>query len=219
MTTTRARIWDFPVRLTHWSFAVLVPALYLTAKNSLWWWHTRLGVLLLALLVFRLLWGVIGTRTARFASFVKGPGAVLEYLKGNSAPATGHSPLGAMSVLALLAAMAAQVGMGLFAGDPYDGATGPLNALVGVMTADWLTETHEWFYWVVFALVALHLAAIAFYSFVKRSGLVGPMVTGSGVLAGGQEPNSTASGGRIAIAFALSFALAGWVWLGAPPLS
>ena len=151
MLTRTVRIWDLPVRLTHWAFALIIPAMWWTGENGEWGWHFRLGLLLLGLLVFRIIWGFLGTDTARFASFVKGPQAVLAYLRGNheDGATKGHNPLGALSVLALLAAMLVQVGLGLFSGDPYDGATGPLNALVGVMTADTITELHEAFFYVV----------------------------------------------------------------------
>ena len=153
--THTVRVWDWPVRLTHWSFALLVPAMWITADNSQWGWHMRLGHVLLALLIFRVIWGVIGTDTARFSSFVKGPLAVIGYLRGgyDEKGNKGHSPLAALAVLALLGLMSVQVGMGLFAGDPFDGATGPLNPLVGVMTADRITTTHEWFWWLVFGMI------------------------------------------------------------------
>jgi cytochrome b len=216
------RIWDLPVRLTHWSFAFLVPAMWWTAENSQWALHKRFGVTLLGLLVFRLLWGFLGTRTARFASFVKGPQAVIAYLRGNAGAAAakvGHNPLGALSVLALLGVMLVQVSTGLFAGDPYDGATGPLNPLVGVMTADAITEWHEWFYWVVIGMVALHLAAIAFYAGVRQNDLVGPMISGSKLIREDVEPNGPTPWLRFAIAAGGAAALAIWVANGAPPLS
>ena len=215
-SANRELIWDWPVRLSHWSFAVLVPAMWYTADNSLWWWHTRLGMALLAVLVFRILWGIIGSQTARFASFVKGPGAIVDYLKGESTVTTGHNPLGALSVIALLTAMCLQVGMGLFSGDPYDGATGPLNGFVGVMTADMITDWHKTFVWVLAALVAVHLAAIAFYAAVKRTNLVGPMITGKRALPVGKgiEP---ASNRAALITLGIATVLAVWIWFGAPP--
>lgn len=215
-SANRELIWDWPVRLSHWSFAVLVPAMWYTADNSLWWWHTRLGMALLAVLIFRILWGFIGSRTARFASFVKGPGAIVDYLKGESAFTTGHNPLGALSVVALLTAMSLQVAMGLFSGDPYDGATGPLNGFVGVMTADMITDWHKTFVWVLVALVAVHLAAIAFYAAVKRTNLVGPMITGKRALLVGKDI-APASNRTALIALIIAIALAVWIWLGAPP--
>lgn len=212
--------WDWPVRLCHWSFALLVPAMWYTAENSIWGWHLRLGHALLAVLIFRIIWGFVGTRTARFASFVKGPGAVLGYLRGHwdARRNIGHSPLGALSVLALLGVMLAQVSMGLFAGDPFDGATGPLNGLVSISTADFLTDTHEWFYWVVIGMVGVHLSAIAFYGFVRMDDLIGPMVSGSKMMPDDVDGIGKAPGLRALGALAAGIGVAVWVWFGAAGL-
>lgn len=219
--THAIRIWDWPVRVTHWSFVALIPAMYFTAENSEWGWHMRLGHVLLALLVFRVIWGVIGTDTARFASFVRGPGRVFAYLRGvyDEKTTKGHSPLGALAVLALLGVMAAQVGMGLFAGDPYDGATGPLNPLVGVTTADTITDTHEWFVYVIFGMIALHIAAIGVYGALRAQNLIGPMIGGKGNKAVSVEPNQPTPWGRALGALAISAGFALWIYSGAPPLT
>ena len=220
--TTRAiRIWDLPVRLTHWSFALVVPAMWITAENDAWGWHIRLGHVLLALLIFRVMWGFVGTDTARFASFVKGPGAVLGYLRGayDYKANKGHSPLAALSVLALLGLMFAQVGMGLFAGDPFDGATGPLNSLVGVTTADTITDTHEWFYYVIFAMIGVHILAVGVIGMMQATSLIGPMIGGKGEKALDVEENQRAPWGRALGVLGLAIAVAVWVYLGAPPLT
>lgn len=215
------KIWDWPVRFTHWSFVLLLPAMYVTAENSEWGWHMRLGHVLLALIVFRILWGIIGTDTARFASFVRGPGAVLAYLRGEfpHKQHKGHTPLGALSVLALLGFMLAQISMGLFAGDPFDGATGPLNPLVGVGTADFLTDTHEWFYWVVFAMVGVHILAIGLYGAFQAQNLIGPMVAGSGEKATNVKDNSPTPWVRALVCLAVAAGFAFWIYSGAPPLT
>ncbi|MEM7701052.1 MAG: cytochrome b/b6 domain-containing protein [Pseudomonadota bacterium] len=216
------RVWDLPVRLTHWSFAFLVPALWWSAENSQWALHKRFGVALLGLLVFRVLWGFIGSRTARFSSFVKGPGAVFAYVTGKAGAAAhsiGHNPIGALSVLGLLGVMSIQVGAGLFAGDPYDGATGPLNALVKVSTAAALTEWHEWFYWVVLSMVALHLSAITYYGVVKQDDLVSPMLSGSKLIKADVEPNDPTPWARFALCAGVAAGVAIWVALEAPGLS
>lgn len=220
--TTRAiRIWDLPVRLTHWSFALVVPAMWITAENDQWGWHIRLGHVLLALLIFRVMWGFVGTDTARFASFVKGPGAILGYLRGayDYKANKGHSPLAALSVLALLGLMFAQVGMGLFAGDPFDGATGPLNSLVGVTTADTITDTHEWFYYVIFAMIGVHILAVGVIGMMQATSLIGPMIGGKGEKALEVEENQKAPWGRALGVLAISVGIAAWVYLGAPPLT
>lgn len=218
--TRSVRVWDLPVRLFHWSLVVLVPAMYITAENDEWGWHLRLGMVLLALLVFRVAWGFLGTDTARFSNFVKGPGKVLSYLRGGYEHRShkGHNPLGALAVLALLAVVAAQVGMGLFAGDPYDGATGPLNALVGVMTADAITETHEWFVYVVFGVIAVHVLAVGFYGAFQQQNLIGPMIGGKAEKAPEVGDNPPTPWGRALVALVIALGIAGWVWSGAPPL-
>lgn len=213
-------VWDPLLRLTHWSFPLLVPALWWTAENAKWALHKRLGLVLLGVLAFRVVWGFVGPETARFSHFVKGPGAVLAYLRGQAGagPPIGHSPLGGWSTLALIGAMLVQVSLGLFAGDPYDGMTGPLNPLVGVALADTITEIHETFFWVIAALVGLHLAAITFYA-VKGDDLLSPMVGGDrppmeGVAGIGPMPWLR---GLLACGFAGGLAL--WVAFGAVPLT
>ena len=222
MPDPSVRVWDLPVRLTHWSFAFLVPAMWWTAENSEWALHKRFGVTLLGLLVFRILWGFLGTRTARFASFVKGPGAVIAYVSGKADAAAdkiGHNPLGALSVIGLIGVMLVQVSTGLFAGDPYDGATGPLNALVKVSTAAALTEWHQWFYWVILGFVALHLTAIMFYAGVRQNDLLGPMVSGRKLVRGDVEGNEPTPWVRFVVAASLAIGVATFVGLEAPGLS
>ena len=216
--THAVSIWDWPVRVTHWSFVVLLPAMYLTADNSEWGWHMRLGHVLLALLIFRVIWGFIGTKTARFGSFVKGPVSVWRYLTGKEEHYIGHNPLGALAVLALLGLTFAQVAIGLFAGDPFDGATGPLNHLVGVGTADMLTDTHEWFYYVVFGMVLTHITAISVYAGAKMQNLVGPMVVGKGEVAEGVEGNTATPLRNLVIAVVVAVGITLWVYAGAPGL-
>lgn len=215
------RVWDVTLRIVHWSFPLLIPAMWWTAENSKWALHRRIGLVLLGLLVFRLLWGFLGPETARFASFVKTPGEVIAYLRGQlpgAAARIGHSPVGGWSTMVLLGAMLLQVSMGLFAGDPYDGMTGPLNPLVGVMVADTITELHETFFWVIAGLIGLHLTAITFYA-VKGNDLLSPMVSGD------RPPMPDVAGigpmrwGRAVLAAGLAAGFALWVAYGAPPLT
>jgi cytochrome b len=215
------RVWDPLLRIAHWSFALLVPAMWWTAENSKWAMHRQIGLVLLGVLVFRVLWGFLGPETARFGSFVKGPRTVIAYLRGalpEAARAIGHSPLAGWSTLALIGAMLAQVSMGLFAGDPYDGMTGPLNPLVGVMLADTITEWHETFFWVVAGLAALHLSAITYYA-VRGQDLVSPMLSGDRPPLEGVAGIGPMPWGRGLLAVGLAAALALWVAYGAPPLT
>lgn len=211
-------VWDPLIRVTHWSFPLLIPAMWWTAENSKWALHRWIGLVLLGLLVFRILWGFVGPETARFSHFVKGPRAVIAYLRGGGGHTIGHSPVGGLSTLVLLGAMLAQVSMGLFAGDPYDGMTGPLNPLVGVMTADTITELHETFFWVIAGLIGLHLAAITFYA-VRGDDLVTPMVSGNRPPLTGVTGIGPMLWGRALVAVGLAAGFALWLAYGAPPLT
>jgi cytochrome b len=131
----------------------------------------------------------------------------------------GHNPAGGYSTLALLLVMLAQVSMGLFSGDPFDGMTGPLRPLVGVMTADTITETHETFFYVVLAFVVLHIAAIVFYEAVKKDRLVGAMVTGRRAVPAGAEGIGALPWGRALAALLFAGGFAYWIAQGAPPLT
>lgn len=176
------RIWDLPTRLFHWLLAVSVIGLIVTAKvgGDAMNWHFRLGYVVFALLLFRLMWGFVGGRWSRFASFFPTPARLGRYLRGQARPEdhAGHNPLGAFSVLAMLLVLAAQVGTGLFSDDDIAFA-GPLTGLVAGSTVRAASSYHKDVgQLLVIGLVVLHLLAIAFYFFAKRKNLVRPMVTG-----------------------------------------
>ena len=176
----RVRVWDLPTRLFHWSLAALVTFSIVTAKlGGLWLdWHMRSGYAILALLVFRLLWGVAGSRHARLVHFVRGPRIVLAYLQGRHPhDGAGHNPLGALSVVAILAVLLAQAATGLFTNDGSFNE-GPLAKLVGRVTGELLSSIHRWGELAVYGMVGLHVAAIAYYVVVRRDNLVGPMISG-----------------------------------------
>jgi len=176
------RIWDLPTRLFHWLLAASVIGLIVTGSVGGAWmnWHMRLGYVVLTLLLFRLVWGLIGGRWSRFASFVYSPGALLRHLRGQS-PTThtaGHSPLGALSVFALLLILLAQVGTGLISDDEIATA-GPLVRFVSGDLVTAATGYHkEVGKLIIFALVGLHVLAILVYRLVKREALTRAMVTG-----------------------------------------
>jgi cytochrome b len=214
------RVWDGLLRIAHWSFPLLIVAMWWTAENDKWALHRRIGLVLLGVIAFRVLWGFIGPETARFAHFVKGPGAVMAYLRGDRSvgPPIGHSPVGGWSTIALIGAMLLQVSLGLFSGDPYDGMTGPLNPLVGVMTADTITELHETFFNVLAGLIVLHLAAITYYA-VRGQDLVSPMVGGARPPLAGVAGIGPLPWGRAVLAVVLAAGFALWIAYGAPPLT
>jgi cytochrome b len=213
------RIWDLPVRVTHWSFAALIPAMWWTAENHEMEWHMRLGIALLALLVFRIAWGFVGSSTARFNGFIRGPRAVAQYLgslrRVEGVPVIGHNAAGGWSVLALLGFMSVQVGLGLFAGDPDDGTTGPLNNLVSYATTDRITDLHEWLFNLLVGFILLHLAAIVFYRLVKKEDIVRPMVTGRRRFSAPLEGMQGSSALRALLCAAGSVLVAWWIWNGA----
>ncbi len=183
-TTGRVRVWDLPTRLFHWVLMACVVGSVVSAKigGNAMTWHFRLGYVVFALLAFRLIWGLMGGRWSRFASFLYAPATTLRYLRGQSRPDehldVGHSPTGALSVFALLALLTAQVGTGLFADDEIANA-GPMVRFVSGATSSLATGWHKhWGQWLILALVALHVIAILVYRFKKGRDLVTPMLTG-----------------------------------------
>jgi len=180
--TSRLRIWDLPTRLFHWLLAASTIALVVTSKmgGNAMEWHLRLGHVVLGLLLFRLLWGFAGGHWSRFSTFIPGPTRLLRYLKGQGSAAdkAGHNPLGALSVIAMLLILAAQVGTGLISDDEIAFA-GSLVRFVSGDTIAWATVWHKgWGQWLVYAIVALHLIAIVGYSIFKREKLVPAMLHG-----------------------------------------
>lgn len=210
-------LWDWPVRLAHWGFVVLLPLLWWTAEEGDIETHRRFGIAMLFLVLLRLTWGVFGSDPARFARFVKGPGAVIAYLRGKEAAPLGHNPLGGWSVAALLAVLSVQLGLGLLAQDEYGLVAGPLNHLVSYETAEMVTEWHETFFNVIVALVGLHLAAIAFYSVVRQDNLIGPMLTGQKEVEDDTAQPRMARWQTAMLALVAAAALTAWIGTGAPP--
>lgn len=171
-------VWDLPLRLFHWLLAIAVAGSVVTALigGNLMEWHGRIGLFVLGLIVFRMIWGVVGSTYARFWSFLPTPGRILAYLRGDWR-GLGHNPLGALSVFALLALIGWQAGSGLFANDDI-AFEGPLRDIVTKDTSDRLTGIHRLGLWWLVGLVGLHIAAIGFYAFAKGEDLVRPMLTG-----------------------------------------
>jgi len=180
----KIRVWDLPLRLFHWALAVCVTTSIVTGLigGNAMQVHFWSGYCLIALLVFRLVWGVIGSHHARFWNFVRGPRDVLRYVRGDDPRPPhlriGHNPLGSLSVIALLLVVSLQVISGLFANDEIFNE-GPLANYVSGRTSAILTFYHTTIGQpLIYALVGLHLAAIAYYAIIKRENLVRPMLTG-----------------------------------------
>lgn len=210
-------VWDLPVRIVHWLLAGLIAFSWWSVHHHHTDWHIWSGCAILTLLIFRLLWGFVGSSTARFATFVRGPRRVLGYLKGQWS-GTGHTPLGALSVLAMFAALAVQVGLGLIAQDEDGLYTGPLFRLVSSDTSDKARDLHEWWFNVILALIALHVVAILFYRLRGKS-LTRPMITGRAVLDPDAEPMRPGKWWIALICLATGIGITRWVIAGAPPFS
>lgn len=209
------RIWDLPTRLFHWALALSVVALVVTAKvgGNAMVWHLRLGHVVLALLVFRLLWGLLGGYWSRFGRLFFSPTRMLNYLRGQGRPQdeAGHNPLGALSVLALLTVLIAQVGSGLLSDDEIAFA-GPLSRFVSGDTVAWATGWHkDWGQTLLLALLGLHLLAIVFYSLLRKKRLVTPMVTGDKQLPEPMTPSHDGLGQR-ALALVMMAGCAALAW-------
>lgn len=177
------RVWDLPTRVFHWSLVVAIVGLVTTAQigGGAMDWHFRFGYLVISLLLFRMVWGVVGGHWSRFSSFLVSPARVISYLKGQSEHATpGHNPLGALSVMAMLLMLLFQVASGLISDDEI-AATGPLAKwATGAQIAKATFYHKEVGKLFILGLVVLHIAAILFYRYRKHVNLVRPMVLGDG---------------------------------------
>lgn len=221
MQTFTVRVWDLPIRIFHWLLAIAVVGALVSIKlgSQGLVWHGRFGHLIIGLLTFRLVWGLVGSTHARFWNFVRGPRAVLSYLQGGW-QGLGHSPLGALAVLALLGLIGFQAITGLFANDDIV-FSGPLAAAVSGGTSTLISGWHRSMEWWIYAMLALHIGAILFYALVLRRNLVLPMLVGRQRVTD-PEARDAQGGGPIALVLALAAAvLALWVangsWIPVPP--
>lgn len=216
----RVRVWDLPTRAWHWLLVLAVAGLVVTGNIGGNWmsWHQRLGYAVMAMLIFRLLWGMVGGRWSRFSSFIYSPRTLLDYMRGrtNASVEIGHSPLGALSVFALLAVLIAQVGTGLFSDDEI-AFMGPLAHRVASETAYAATAYHKgWGKTALLALVGLHIAAIAWYQWARGKALLPPMWHGDKMVPVGTPASEDSARQRLlALALALaSIALTAGVVIG-----
>ena len=213
------RVWDLPTRLFHWTLALCVVGSVVTAKiggNALIW-HMRLGFVVFSLLAFRLLWGFVGGRWSRFASFIYSPATLWRYLRGQGRGDehldVGHSPLGAGSVFALLLFLAVQVASGLFADDEI-ATTGPFNKFVSTATGLALTSYHKTVgQWVLIGLVVLHVLAIVLYRVRHKRDLIGPMLGGDKMLPANVPACADGLATRALAALLLAACAGGVAWL------
>jgi cytochrome b len=212
------RVWDWPVRLVHWSMVLLLIALLITAKigGDAMAWHMRAGETMLALVLFRVIWGFAGSRHARFSSFVRGPRAVISYARSMIIPPhelhVGHNPLGGWMVIALLLALLFQTGTGLFTNDDVL-TDGPLVRLITKDLSDTISSYHRRNVWIVVALASAHIGAVLYYLVAIKENLIAPMLHGAKTLPATHagEGGDGANGVKAAVIFAACAAAVWWV--------
>lgn len=199
-TSRPVLVWDAPVRIFHWLMVLSFAGAYLTAESERWRLvHVTLGYTMVGLVVFRILWGVIGTRYARFSSFVRGPKAVARYfsslLRRDPERHIGHNPAGALAILALLALALAVAASGWVT----------YNEVAG----DWLEELHEVLANLMLALVGVHVAAVLLSSWLHKESLVRGMITGR---KSGSPEDGIRNAWRTVAALMLVAVLGFWWW-------
>lgn len=213
----KQRVWDLPTRLFHWLLVALVAFSWWSGKNDRIDLHVWSGIAILTLLVFRLLWGFFGSSTARFANFVRGPRAVFDYLRG-AWRGIGHSPLGALSVLALLGALAVQVSLGLFSSDEDGLVSGPLASFVSLDASEEIADLHDDFFDIVLVFIGIHVAAVIFYRLFLGKKLTGAMISGKAVIDPEAEPMRPGKWWVALICALIALGFSRWIVAGAPPL-
>jgi cytochrome b len=213
------RVWDVPTRLVHWLVAALVCFSWGAAEYGKMDLHRLSGSILLGLVTFRVIWGFVGSNTARFGSFLRSPAQVIGYLRSsNSGPRKpGHNPLGGYSVLAMLLLLLLQIGTGLFAVDIDGLESGPLSYLISFDQGRTAAEIHRLSFTILQIIVVIHIVAVLFSLVVRKRNLLVPMVTGSDrqieFAAGGLIPASQA---RLLVSAAISLGVAWWTASGFP---
>ena len=219
MSDIRIRVWDLPTRIFHWALVLAVVAAIISGQlgGNLIEVHGKIGLGIVGLVVFRLVWGFVGSTYARFVQFVPTPARIRAYLKGDWR-GEGHNPLGALSVLGLLALLLCQLLTGLVANDDI-AFRGPLFDLVGEALSNRLTGLHHKVGDLLIGLIVLHVAAIVFYVRFRKQNLVKPMLTG---WKEGGDGVSAKGGGIVAIVVAVFLAglaiyAASGAWMPPPP--
>ena len=208
-------VWDVATRVFHWLLALLIAFSWWSVHNHHTDWHIWSGCAILSLLIFRVLWGFLGSSTARFSNFVRGPRSIAGYLRGRG-ESLGHNPLGALNVLALIVALLVQVGLGLVSEDRDGIYFGPLAQLVSTDMSDKARDIHELWFNVIAALIALHLAAILYYRLRGRR-LTLSMITGRARLEPGIVPMRPGKWWIALICVALAIGTTRWIIAGIPP--
>jgi cytochrome b len=214
--TTEVKVWDIGVRVFHWSLVLLMIGAIATVKigGNAMVYHSYCGYGILALLLFRIIWGFVGGTHARFFNFITGPGRVIAYLKTmlkrDHDTTVGHNPMGALSVVAMLAALLFQSISGLFVNDDIL-FEGPFSSWVGKEMSDKITGWHKFNEKILITLFLLHMGAIFFYLIYKKVNLIKPMLNGVKKLTG-DVPESRSGSASLAF-FLLAMCAATVYWL------
>jgi cytochrome b len=210
-------VWDLPTRVFHWLLVLSIIGSYTTAKLGLMPWHFGFGSLMIGMLIFRVVWGLVGPRHARFSNFIKGPGTILQYLKGG-VRSVGHNPLGAGMVVLMLLLLALQVTTGLFSTDDV-AYVGPYFPAVSHSLAEKLTGIHHKNFNFILAAIVLHLCAISYYTFVKKERLVPAMFHGQkpAEYVPAHEAIPSSQLWKALIVIAVAGGCVYWLWHAAPP--
>ncbi|MFC7537328.1 cytochrome b/b6 domain-containing protein [Sphingomonas sp. GCM10030256] len=212
-------VWDLPIRMFHWSLVALIAFSWWSAENQRIEWHLWSGYAVLFALLFRIFWGFAGSSTARFSNFVTGPRGVVAYLhRARDWRRVGHTPLGALSVVALLTLLLAQVGFGLLLSDEDGLVSAPLNHLVGFETAELAHDVHQALFNGLLGFIILHVSVILFYHLLRNKPLTGAMINGSARHLPGAEPLVPASPKRLVACLVMAVLLTAWVIAGLPPI-
>jgi cytochrome b len=205
-TERKILVWDAPVRVFHWLTVLSFAGAYLTSESEQWRLvHVTLGYTLAGLVVFRIGWGLVGTRHARFSSFVRGPGAIAAYLKGmvQGRPEhhVGHNPAGALAIVALLGLAGLVTTAGWASFNDFGG--------------EWIKELHEGAANVMLAIVGVHVAGVLVGSWMHRDNLIGSMLTGRKT---GRPEDAVRSAWRSVAALMVVAVASFWIvqWQGAP---
>ncbi len=214
----RVFVWDIPVRLFHWTLLALMVALFVTAEilDGAIELHATLGRAVLALVLFRLLWGVAGSSYARFSQFVRGPETVMAYVRTLLARQAGfiagHNPLGGWMVMTLLVTVMLQAVLGLFANDDIL-FEGPFAYLVSKDTSDLISGLHQDMFTVLLVLVGLHVAAVIWHKLFKGENLLPAMFSGYKELPTGAEAENAHGGGLLLAITLLAICVLAVYWL------
>lgn len=210
------KVWDLATRLFHWSLVLLIIAAWLTIENRMIDAHEIIGHTLFALIIFRIIWGIIGSTTARFSHFITHPIKSLTYLKDSlklkSPHSTGHNPAGGWMVLGFLVFIGFQVISGMYANDDL-GFSGALSDSVSKAMSDTMTQLHALNFNIIVALIWLHLVAVFFYVLVKNENLIRAMFSGTKP-ANQVDPEDKLSFAplyKAAIIFVLALGLGAWL--------